>query len=70
MAWRESPKKVRIHRFPMMLTDEELAAIDGYRFRNRLETRAKAVRALVVAGLAAEPIVEKPRMRVKAGRAA
>jgi hypothetical protein len=38
----------------IMLTDEELAAIDDWRFARRMPTRAAAVRELLKRGLAAE----------------
>lgn len=44
----------RTHRFPLMLTPEEVEAIDGYRWRNKIGTMATAVRELMEAGLAAE----------------
>jgi hypothetical protein len=44
----------RPERLQIMLTDEELAAIDDWRFSRRLPTRAAAVRELLRRGLAAE----------------
>ena len=44
----------RPERLQIMLTDEELAAIDEWRFNRRLPTRAAAVRELLRRGLAAE----------------
>ena len=37
-----------------MLTEDELAAIDDWRFERRMPTRAAAVRELLKRGLAAE----------------
>jgi hypothetical protein len=37
-----------------MLTDDELAAIDNWRFERRMPTRAAAVRELLQRGLSAE----------------
>ena len=37
-----------------MLTDEELAALDDWRFAKRMPSRAAAVRELLKRGLAAE----------------
>ncbi len=45
------PKDVR---FPLMVTRTEAAAIDEYRFANRIPTRAEAIRRLLAIGLAAE----------------
>jgi hypothetical protein len=37
-----------------MLTDDELTAVDEWRFRTRMPSRAAAVRNLLTRGLAAE----------------
>lgn len=63
----------RQNRIPIMLSDQELADIDGWRFENRVATRAEAVRRLlrlaieesafarkVVATLTAASIGERP----------
>ena len=44
----------REQRLQIMLTEEELAAIDDWRFQRRMPTRAAAVRELLKRGLAAE----------------
>lgn len=44
----------RTHRFPLMLTTEEVEALDGYRWRNKVSTQAQAVRLLMEAGFAVE----------------
>lgn len=44
----------REQRLQIMLMDEELAAIDDWRFARRMPTRAAAVRELLRRGLAAE----------------
>lgn len=44
----------REQRLQIMLTAEELAAIDDWRFTRRMPTRAAAVRELLKRGLAAE----------------
>ncbi len=44
----------REQRLQIMLTEEELAAIDDWRFSRRMPTRAAAVRELLKRGLAAE----------------
>ena len=41
-------------RLQIMLTDEELAALDDWRFTKRMPSRAAAVRELLKRGLAAE----------------
>jgi hypothetical protein len=45
---------MREQRLQIMLTEEELAAIDDWRFSRRMPTRASAVRELLKRGLAAE----------------
>lgn len=40
----------RENRIAVMLTDEELKAIDDWRFANRVATRAEAIRRLVTIG--------------------
>lgn len=44
---------IRAERLQVMLSPEELAAIDDFRFRHRMPTRAAAVRELLKFGLAA-----------------
>jgi hypothetical protein len=45
---------MREQRLQIMLTEEELAAVDDWRFARRMPTRAAAVRELLKRGLAAE----------------
>jgi hypothetical protein len=45
---------MREQRLQIMLTEEELAAIDDWRFERRMPTRAAAVRELLKRGLTAE----------------
>ncbi|HEY6815755.1 MAG TPA: hypothetical protein VI168_09475 [Croceibacterium sp.] len=47
----------REQRLQIMLTEQELAAIDDWRFARRMPTRAAAVRELLKRGLAAEGFV-------------
>ncbi len=47
----------RGERLQIMLTDEELAALDDWRFDRRMPSRASAVRELLKRGLAAEGVV-------------
>jgi hypothetical protein len=44
----------RGERLQIMLSDEELVALDDFRFRRRMPSRASAVRELLKRGLAAE----------------
>jgi hypothetical protein len=44
----------RGERLQIMLTDEELTALDDWRFARRMPSRASAVRELLRRGLAAE----------------
>jgi hypothetical protein len=44
----------RGERMQIMLTDEELVAVDNWRFSRRMPSRAAAVRELLKRGLAAE----------------
>jgi hypothetical protein len=53
----------RPERLQIMLTAEELAAVDDWRFTRRLPTRAAAVRELLRRGLAADG-----KVRVGPGR--
>jgi len=45
-------KKIREERLQIMLSPEELAVIDDFRFAHRMPTRAAAVRELLKLGLA------------------
>lgn len=44
----------RGERLQIMLTDEELQAVENWRFKTRMPSRASAVRELLKRGLAAE----------------
>ncbi|MBR0952212.1 hypothetical protein [Bradyrhizobium canariense] len=44
---------LRAERLQVMLSPEELAAVDDFRFKHRMPTRAAAVRELLKLGLAA-----------------
>lgn len=48
------PRTKRGERLQIMLTDEELVALDDFRFKARMPSRASAVRELLRRGLAAE----------------
>jgi hypothetical protein len=45
--------EMRAERLQVMLSPEELAAVDDFRFKHRMPTRAAAVRELLKFGLAA-----------------
>ena len=47
----------RPERLQIMLAPDELAAVDDWRFRRRMPSRAAAVRELLKRGLAAEGVV-------------
>ena len=47
----------RGERLQIMLTEEELVALDDWRFARRMPSRAAAVRELLKRGLAAEGVV-------------
>lgn len=49
--------KPRENRVPMMLSDEELAAIEDWRFANRIGTRSEAIRRLCQLGIQADKIL-------------
>jgi hypothetical protein len=46
--------RVRAERLQIMLDAEELVAVDDFRFKKRMPSRASAVRELLKRGLAAE----------------
>ena len=48
---------VRGERLQVMLSPEELAAVDDFRFKHRMPTRAAAVRELLKLGLGAMGVV-------------
>jgi hypothetical protein len=47
-------KRLRPERLQIMLNSEELVAVDDFRFKKRMPSRASAVRELLKRGLAAE----------------
>ena len=53
----------RGERLQIMLTDEELVALDDWRFNARMPSRAAAVRELLKRGLAAEGVMIAGRIR-------
>lgn len=48
----------RGERLQIMLTDEELSALDDWRFARRMPSRAAAIRELLKRGLAADGFAE------------
>lgn len=54
---------LRDERLQIMLSPEELAVIDDFRFQNRMPTRAAAVRELLKRGLATVGDVAGPGMK-------
>lgn len=55
----DDPKNVRL---PVMVTKAEAEQIDDWRFKNRVATRAEAIRQLIQAGLqAAQQQPDKPK---------
>jgi hypothetical protein len=56
----------RAERLQIMLTEDELVALDDWRFSRRMPSRASAVRELLKRGLAAEGfMLSDPRTRSK-----
>jgi hypothetical protein len=56
--WQEGKMNdLRGERLQIMLSPEELSAIDDFRFKHRMPTRAAAVRELLKFGLAAVYVV-------------
>jgi hypothetical protein len=47
-------KRLRAERLQIMLDEDELVALDDFRFKKRMPSRASAVRELLKRGLAAE----------------
>ncbi|MCK1741628.1 hypothetical protein IVA80_12280 [Bradyrhizobium sp. 139] len=54
---------LRAERLQVMLSPEELAAVDDFRFRHRMPTRAAAVRELLKLGLAAAGVDAAPNIK-------
>jgi hypothetical protein len=54
--WDDGPmsEEARGERLQVMLTPEELTALDDFRFKKRMPSRAAAVRELLKRGLSAE----------------
>jgi hypothetical protein len=47
-------ERQKLVRLPVLLSEEELAAIDDYRYSNRIPSRAAAIRQLLFRGLEKE----------------
>ncbi|MCF2522241.1 hypothetical protein [Bradyrhizobium sp. G127] len=54
---------LRGERLQIMLSPEELSAVDDFRFKHRMPTRAAAVRELLKLGLASAEIVTGAGMK-------
>ena len=54
---------LRAERLQVMLSPEELAAVDDFRFKHRMPTRAAAVRELLKFGLAAAGVDAVPGVK-------
>jgi len=54
---------IRGERLQIMLSPEELAAVDDFRFQQRMPTRAAAVRELLKLGLAALTVTNEKRLK-------
>jgi hypothetical protein len=52
--------RLRGERLQIMLDSDELAAVDDFRFKSRMPSRASAVRELLRRGLAAEGFLTAP----------
>lgn len=52
---------LRTNRFPVMLTDAEVNAIDDWRFENQVATRSGAARRLMESGLVAGELLDALR---------
>lgn len=57
-AIRKSQKLSRGERLQIMLSPEELAAVDDFRFQHRMPSRAAAVRELFRLGLTSAGLVQ------------
>ena len=55
----------RGERLQIMLSDDELAAVDDWRFNKRMPSRASAIRELLKRGLAAEGIVVAGKLHAR-----
>ena len=51
----------RTEKLQIMLSDEEIEAIDDWRFSHRLPSRAAAIRELISRGLHSEEFSEPPK---------
>ncbi len=56
----DSQNLKRTEKLQLMLDEEELKAIDDWRFENRMPTRAAAIRELLRRGLISDPHFEDP----------
>lgn len=59
-------KKPRNHRVPMMMSEEELSAIDDWRYSNRIATRSDAIRRLCKMALIDEELAPQQTKEMEA----
>ena len=57
----DSQNLKRTEKLQLMLDEEELKAIDDWRFENRMPTRAAAIRELLRRGLISDPHFADPQ---------
>jgi hypothetical protein len=56
----DADERLRGERLQVMLTQDELRALDDFRFKRRMPSRAAAIRELLRRGLAADGFVVAP----------
>ncbi len=54
MSKRDSEESLRVERLQVMLSGDELRALDDFRFKQRMPSRASAIRELLRRGLQAD----------------
>ena len=57
------PVSKRVERLQIMITDDELAALDTWRFAARMPSRSAAVRELMRRGLASEGFFDQAQQK-------
>jgi metal-responsive CopG/Arc/MetJ family transcriptional regulator len=60
------PERSRPERLQIMLSPEELRALDDWRFARRMPSRASAIRELLRRGLAVESVISATTGRLSA----
>ena len=59
--------ELRSERIQIQLTEDELSALDAWRFANQIPSRAAAIRELMRLGLSNTDVRELPEGRKKSG---